>query len=157
MSPPLWLTLNKRVAVARCECTLRVCLHQASASMLWQLCDDASHTVLIEINGLTPERGCSLFSSDYIVFNENSITSRVVAGFTLTLGVKGPKALVPFFCNNVIVVDIVIINDDNNNQNKRCTYSLFCKYILFLTLGSANFCAKNFMFEVKLLLDSVLS
>ena len=31
--------------------TLRVGLHQASASMLRQLCDDASDTVLIENNG----------------------------------------------------------------------------------------------------------
>ena len=30
---------------------LRARLHQASASTLWQLCDDASDSVLIEING----------------------------------------------------------------------------------------------------------
>ena len=38
------------VAFARCEQTLKARLHQASA-MLQQLCDDASNSVLIEING----------------------------------------------------------------------------------------------------------
>ena len=37
----------------RCQC-LRACLHQASALTLRQLCDYASDTILIEINGLTP-------------------------------------------------------------------------------------------------------
>ena len=50
-------------------------LHQVSASMLQQLCDDTSHTVLIENNGVAPEWGCYQFLSDSIVFNENSITS----------------------------------------------------------------------------------
>ena len=31
---------------------LRACLHQASASPLQQLCDDACDSVLIEINGI---------------------------------------------------------------------------------------------------------
>ena len=50
-------------------------LHQASASTLRQLCDYTSDTILIEINGLALEYGCSPFLSDSIVFNENSITS----------------------------------------------------------------------------------
>ena len=38
----------------RGEC-VRVHLHQASASTLQQLCDDASNTALIENNGIAPE------------------------------------------------------------------------------------------------------
>ena len=41
--------------------------------MLGQICDDASDTVLIENNGVAPDWGCNTFSSDIIVFNENSI------------------------------------------------------------------------------------
>ena len=51
----------------------RACLHQAS-SHWW---DDASDTVLIENNGVAPEWGCNPFSSNSIVFNENSITSLI--------------------------------------------------------------------------------
>ena len=39
------------------------------------LFDDASHSVLIENNGVAPDWACNLFSSDSIVFNENSIAS----------------------------------------------------------------------------------
>ena len=35
--------------------SLGVHLHQVSASTLQQLCDDASDTVLIENNGVTPD------------------------------------------------------------------------------------------------------
>ena len=48
----------------------RARLHQGSALTLQQLCDDSSNSVLIENNGVTPEWGCNLFSSDSIVFNE---------------------------------------------------------------------------------------
>ena len=43
--------------------------------MLWQLCDGACDAVLIENIGVAPEWGCNPFSSDSIVFNENSIAS----------------------------------------------------------------------------------
>ena len=39
--------------------SVRACLHQASASTLRQLCDDASNSVLIENNGVTSEWGCN--------------------------------------------------------------------------------------------------
>ena len=55
--------------------TLRARLHQASKSMLWKLCDDTGDTALIENNGVASEWGCNPFSSDSIVFNENSIAS----------------------------------------------------------------------------------
>ena len=54
---------------------LKVCLRQVSASMLLQLWDDTSDTVLTENNGVTPEWGCNPFLSDFIAFNENSNTS----------------------------------------------------------------------------------
>ena len=54
---------------------IRARLHLASESTLQQLCDDTSNTVLIENNGVTPEWGCNPFSSDSIVFNENSMAS----------------------------------------------------------------------------------
>ena len=37
-------------------------LHQVSESMLRQLCNDTSDTILIENNGVTPEWGCNQFS-----------------------------------------------------------------------------------------------
>ena len=49
--------------------------NKTSTSRLRQLCDDGSDTDLIENNGVAPEWRCNLFSSDSIVFNENSITS----------------------------------------------------------------------------------
>ena len=55
-------------------CDLRTRLHRASASMLRQLSDDASDTVLIENDGVAPDWGCNPFLSDSILFNENSIT-----------------------------------------------------------------------------------
>ena len=55
--------------------TLRARLHQASASMLRQLSDDACDSVVIENNGVTPEWGCNLFSSDSADFNETRIAS----------------------------------------------------------------------------------
>ena len=57
---------------------VRAHLHQASASTLQQLSDDTCNSVLIENNGVTPEWGCSLFSSDSTDFNEN-IIARVIA------------------------------------------------------------------------------
>ena len=50
-------------------------LHQALASILQQLCNGASDTALIENNEVAPESGCNPFSSDTIVFNENSFAS----------------------------------------------------------------------------------
>ena len=67
-------------------------LHQASVSTPGQLCDDTSDSLLIENNGVAQEWGCNPFSSDYIVFNENritSVTSVVVRALTLSLGVNG--------------------------------------------------------------------
>ena len=43
--------------------------------MLQQLCDEASDTAVIENNGVIPELDCNPFSSDPVVFNENSIAS----------------------------------------------------------------------------------
>ena len=60
---------------------LKTRLHKASESTLRQLCDDASDTVLVEHNGVTLDWGCNPFSSNSIVFNENSIAS-VVAEFS---------------------------------------------------------------------------
>ena len=68
-------------------------LHQASESMLRQLCDGASNTVLIENNDVTRKWVAIPFWSDSIIFNDSSITSiiaRVVAAWTLTLGVNVP-------------------------------------------------------------------
>ena len=47
----------------------RAHLHQASASMLRQLCDDARNTVLTENNGVTSKWVATPFWSDSIVFN----------------------------------------------------------------------------------------
>ena len=55
--------------------TFRARLHQASESMLRQLCNDASYTVLIEKNGVVWKWVAIRFWSDSIVFNENSVTS----------------------------------------------------------------------------------
>ena len=59
-------------------------------SILQQLCDDASDTVLIENYGVTSDGVCNPFSSDSIVFNENSIAS-IIAALMPTLGVNGPS------------------------------------------------------------------
>ena len=55
--------------------SLRAHLHQASASTLRQLCNEACDSVLIENNRVAPEWGCNPFSSDSTDFNENRITS----------------------------------------------------------------------------------
>ena len=44
-------------------------LHQASASTLRQLCDDASDSVLIENNGVTQNWSCNPILNDPIVFH----------------------------------------------------------------------------------------
>ena len=54
---------------------IRTHLHEASASMLQLVCDNASDTGLIENNKDTPESGFNPFLIDSIVCNENSITS----------------------------------------------------------------------------------
>ena len=54
---------------------VRARLHQASASMLRQLCDDACDSVRIENNGVAPEWGSNPFSRDSTVFNKNRIAS----------------------------------------------------------------------------------
>ena len=53
---------------------LKTRLHQTSASILRQLCDDASDSVLIK-NGAAVEWGFNPFSSGSIVFNEDRIAS----------------------------------------------------------------------------------
>ena len=40
----------------------------------YEHCDDASDTAVVENNGVTPEWGCNPFSSNSIIFNENSIS-----------------------------------------------------------------------------------
>ena len=64
-------------------------LHQASESTLPQHWDDASDSVLIASNGVTPEWGCNPFSSDSIVFNENRIAS-IITKLSPMLGVNRP-------------------------------------------------------------------
>ena len=68
---------------------LRAHIHQVSASMLQQLCDDATDTVLIENNGVAQKWVATPIWSDSIVFYENIIAS-VIAELSLTLGVNGP-------------------------------------------------------------------
>ena len=56
-----------------------------------QRCENS--VMMLENNGVTPEWGCNLFSSDSTVFNENRIANiivRVVAALMPTLGVNGP-------------------------------------------------------------------
>ena len=55
--------------------TVRTHLHQVSVSMLRQLCNYASKTVLIENNGVAQKRVAALFWSGSIVVNENTVTS----------------------------------------------------------------------------------
>ena len=64
--------------------------------------DDASNSVLIENNGVTPEWGCNPFSSDFIVFNDNRITrviTRVVADASCKRALKGAQGHSPL-CPN---------------------------------------------------------
>ena len=79
-----------KVRIQKLHSIIRVGLHQASASTLRQLWDDASNSVLIENNGVAPEWGCNPFSSDSIVFNKNRIAN-IIAQVSLTLGVNGLK------------------------------------------------------------------
>ena len=65
---------ERQVVVVVVFC-VRARLHQASESMLQQLCDDASNTVLTENNGVAWRWVATPFWSDSIVFNENSIAS----------------------------------------------------------------------------------
>ena len=51
----------------------RLHLHKTSASMLQEICDDASNSVLIENNRVTAGWSCNSFSSVSIDFNENRI------------------------------------------------------------------------------------
>ena len=51
------------------------CVKAVTCSFNPMLFDDASHSVLIENNGVAPDWACNLFSSDSIVFNENRIAS----------------------------------------------------------------------------------
>ena len=54
---------------------LRARLHQASASTLRQISDDACKSVLIENNGVALKWGCNLFSRNSTDFNENRMAS----------------------------------------------------------------------------------
>ena len=56
---------------------VRAHLHQVSVSMLQELCNDASDTVLIENNGVASEWVATPFWSDSIVFNENSVANTI--------------------------------------------------------------------------------
>ena len=64
-----------------------------------QICDDACDSVLIENSGVASKWVANLFWSDFIVFNENTITS-VFTALTLTLGVNGPLNLPVSFTHN---------------------------------------------------------
>ena len=64
-------------------------LHQGSVSTLGQCYEYTRDTALIENNGITPKWVATLFLSDFIVFNESSITSAVTA-LILMLCVNGP-------------------------------------------------------------------
>ena len=78
----MWVNLQKLFSSKQTHPigpSVRARLHQASASMLRQRCDDACDSVLIENNGVAPEWGCNLFSSDSTYFNENKIVSVIAA------------------------------------------------------------------------------
>ena len=71
-----WVLWQEMVVfILNANADVRAHLHQASASTLWQLCDDAYDPVLIENIRVTPEWSCNPFSSVSIVFNENRIVS----------------------------------------------------------------------------------
>ena len=53
-------------------------LHQASASTLQKLCYDTSNTVVIESNEVAWNWVATQFCSDFIIFNEDSITSVII-------------------------------------------------------------------------------
>ena len=82
-------TRKKLLIMAR---IFRARLHGASASPMWQLCNDASNSVLIQNNRVTPDLGCNPFWRNSIVCNENRITSIIaeLSALTLTVGVNGP-------------------------------------------------------------------
>ena len=69
-------------------CWIRARLYRVSVSMLRQLYNDASDTVLIENNGVAPDWGCNPFSSDSIIFNENSTTSVIAQAALFTSFMK---------------------------------------------------------------------
>ena len=81
-----WSTINWVWKMT--SATVRAHLHQASASTLQQLCDDACNSVVNENNGVTPEWDSNQSSNDSTDFNENRIVS-VIAALTLTLSVNG--------------------------------------------------------------------
>ena len=60
---------------AKCNPIFGTRLHQAKASMLRQLCDDTSDSVLIKISGLTQKWVATQFWSNSIDFNENRVTN----------------------------------------------------------------------------------
>ena len=64
----LWGRLSLTILYVRAH------LHQASASTLRELCDDASKSVLSENSGVTWKWVATVFLSDSIVFNENRTT-----------------------------------------------------------------------------------
>ena len=80
-------------AIARCKRTLRnslrcvrikAFLHQASGSMLQQLCNHASDTVLIGNNGVTRKRVATPIRTVSLSSRRN------FTALTLTIGVNGP-------------------------------------------------------------------
>ena len=100
-------------------------LDQASASMLQQLWDDVSDSLLIENNGVASEWGCNPFWSNCIVFNQTSMAS-VIAALMLILSLEDPKCL----CNQ----DYTLKGYSRNNYHPICDYNVtnrwFCKLVL---------------------------
>ena len=75
----MWLIVEKNglKLIQSTLTSLRACLHQASASTLRQLCNDASNSVLTENNGITQKMGCNPNLEWFYCF-ENSITSLII-------------------------------------------------------------------------------
>ena len=72
--------------VKAASCGSKTRLHQTSASMLWQICEDAGNFVFIKNNGVTP---LFLMRTELL-----ALSCRVIAALTLSLGVNRPLQVV---------------------------------------------------------------
>ena len=71
------ILLGSHLPSAITQSCIRARLHQASVSMLRQLNHDASISVLIENNGVTPDWGCNPFSSNSFVTTRKQSLQRL--------------------------------------------------------------------------------
>ena len=99
---PLFRPLSINFNVQQKSGDVRSRLHQASASMLQQLCSDTYDSVLFANSGATWKWEATPFWSDSIVFNENRIAN-VIAALMLTLDVNGTLKL----CTNNFSINIM--------------------------------------------------